>query len=274
MKNNNILLKIIIFGGFILFLLLLVIIFSLVKIFIPTDKKISKKEVISNSYSLLDIKNVSFDFKKSNSVFKVSNNNELIIVQNSEEEKFYLNYKQKGNNLYFEEDSYLINPQAKKYTIYFPRNYLNKITIINGFGEVDVAGIANTILINNNSGNIIIKEANNIRIKDVSGNISLKNIIGKAEASSTTGNITIENINGQLNVDSITGNIIINKFVVAGDSSIENVSGNIVLKIDDKSICNIKDYNETGRTKINENICSSNINTINVKNITGIIDIY
>jgi hypothetical protein len=274
MKNKDVLLKIIIIFGSIIFLLLLVIILSFIKIITPKENVIKEKEVIEKSYSLSDIRNVTFDFKKSNSIFKVSNNKELIIIQNSKEDKFFLKHKQKGNDLYFEEDSYLLGLQVKKYTIYFPKEYLNKITIVNGFGEVDIAGISNDIDINNNSGNIILKEIGNIQIKDVSGAISFKNAFGDINVSSTTGNITVENLKGRLNIETITGDIIVNKFIVTGNSNIENVSGNILLKIDDSSICKINLYNETGKIKINERVCSSDTNIINVKNVTGLIDIY
>ena len=274
MKNKKLLIKIFIVGGFLLFLLLLVIVFSLVRIFIPKDQNGNTKDIISQSYSLDNIKNISFDFKKSNVVFKISNNQDLIIVQNSKEDKFYLNYKRKGDMLYFEEDGYLLNPQKKKYTIYFPQNYMNTITIINGFGEVDVAGIKNIVEINNNSGVISLKETGDVKLVNVSGDISFKNITGNIDASSSTGNITIENITGALNIETITGNIKVTRFNVTGDSNIESVSGDIILKINEKSACGIKNSNETGKTKIDKSICANDYNIINVKNVAGLINIY
>ena len=274
MKNKKLLIKIFIVGGFLLFLLLLVIVFSLVRIFIPKDQNGNTKDIISQTYSLDNIKNISFDFKKSNVVFKISNNQDLIIVQNSKEDKFYLNYERKGDMLYFEEDGYLLNPQKKKYTIYFPQNYMNTITIINGFGEVDVAGIKNIVEINNNSGVISLKETGDVKLVNVSGDISFKNITGNIDASSSTGNITIENITGALNIETITGNIKVTRFNVTGDSNIESVSGDIILKINEKSACGIKNSNETGKTKIDKSICANDYNIINVKNVAGLINIY
>lgn len=274
MKNKRILIQVLFFGCLLMTLLLFVIIFSLIKIIRPDKNIENKKEIISKSYSLSDIKNISFDFKKSSANFKVSNNEELIIVQELEEEKFYINYAKKGKQLYFEEDLYIINPQKNKYTIYIPKNYLNKITIINGFGEIHIVGINNDIDINNNSGDLVLKETGNVRIKDVSGAVSFRNIVGNIEASSSTGNITIEDVKGTLAIETITGNIKVTKFVAKGESVFENVSGDIILKIDDKSDCKINYSNETGKTKIKEGICNNGLNIIDVKNITGIINIY
>lgn len=274
MKNKSIVMKILIIGSFLLFLLLLVVIFSLVKMIVPKKEKVETKTIISKNYSLTDIENITFDFKKSNANFIATDNNELLIVQNSKEEKFYLNDKKKGNKYSFEEDSYLINPQKKKYTIYIPQSYLNKVSITNGFGKINITGITNDIEINNNSGNIIIKESRNIKIKDVSGNLSFENIKGVIDASTSTGNIIVSNIEGIINADTITGNIVVTHFNINGDSSFENVSGDIELGMVENPICKIIYSNENGKNKITENICNSEINIIDIKNITGMIKIY
>lgn len=272
MKNKNIV-KIYITGIFFVLLLFLMVILSLLKIFVPKEDKIVEKSIISQNYSLVDIENVSFDFRKSNSTFVVGDGDELMVVQNSMEEKFYLNEKQKGSTLSFVEDSYIINPQKKKYIIYFPKNYLNKITINNGFGEVNIANIINDMDINNNSGKLYFDTIGNVNIKDVSGDVLLKNVEGIANVSSSTGNITVENMTGMINVESITGDISITGFNAIGESYFENVSGDITLEMVPESLCKINYFNETGKTFVGENICASEFNTITVKNITGMIKI-
>lgn len=272
MKNKGIILKILLGGSLIVILLLLVVIFSLLKIVFPSEKR-NEKKVITNTYSLENINNISFDFKKSNSIFRIGDNENLVIIQNTKEDRFYLNYKINKNQLYFDEDIYIINPQKKKYTVYIPKKYINKITIVNGFGTVDLEGITNDIDINNNSGSISLKELGNTRIKDVSGDLSIKDVVGDIDIYSSTGDIKIEHATGKLKLETITGDIKVTKFNYTGDSSFENVSGDINVEINDKVNCNIKYENENGKTKIDNTICKNGKIILNVKNVTGLIKI-
>ena len=272
MKNKNIIVVYTI-GSFLVFMLFLIIILSILKLFVPKEEKIIEKSIISQDYSLVDIEKISFDFKKSNSTFLIGDGDDLVIVQNTMEEKFYLNFKQKGNTLCFDEDSYIINPQKKKYIIYIPKSYLNKITITNGFGEVDVSNIKNDIDINNNSGKITFNNIGNINIKDVSGDISLKNIEGLINVSTSTGDIAVENIAGMISAETITGDILITGFNILGESYFENVSGDIEIQMAPESLCKINYSNDTGKTIIAEEVCKSDYNIMTVKNITGTIKI-
>ncbi len=275
MKNKSIIMKILVIGSILLTLLLLVVVFSLIKMLMPKKENIVEKKIITKNYTLEEVENIIFDFKKANSNFIITDEEELVIVQNSKEEKFHLNYKEKGSNIYLEEDSFIINPQKKKYTVYIPKNYIGKITIINGFGEVQGEDIVNDLYINNNAGSLTLKNSGNIKLKDVSGEISLENIEGILEVESSTGNIKINNMIGNINVESITGDIEIMNFSPLGDSKFENVSGDIILKIVENSVCKIVSTNESGKTKISDTICADKIkvNEINVTNVTGMIKI-
>lgn len=273
MKEKSIVTKILIAGIFVVFLLLFLIVFSLIKMIAPKKEKVIEKSIISQTYSLVDIENISFDFKKSASTFLVGEWEELVIVQNSMEEKFYLNSKQKKNAISFEEDNYLINPQKKEYIVYLPKNYLNKLTIKNGFGEISIEGIINDIEMNNNSGKISLNTVGNINIQDVSGDISLKNVQGIINVSTSTGDIVAESVLGIINAETITGDILISDFHILGETSFENVSGDIVLQINPESLCKINYSNDSGKTIIDDNICNSEFNMITIKNITGMIKI-
>ena len=275
MKNKSIIMKILVIGSILLTLLLLVVVFSLIKMLMPKKENIVEKKIITKNYTLEEVENIIFDFKKANSNFIITDEEELVIVQNSKEEKFHLNYKEKESNIYLEEDSFIINPQKKKYTVYIPKTYIGKITIINGFGEVNGEDIVNDLYINNNAGSITLKNSGNIKLKDVSGEISLENIEGILEVESSTGNIKINNMTGNINVESITGDIEIMNFSPLGDSKFENVSGDIILKIVENSVCKIVSTNESGKTKISDTICADKIkvNEINVTNVTGMIKI-
>ena len=274
MKNKNVFVKILIGGCFLISLLLIVILYSLIIMFVPKKTYIKEKSIISNNYKLDNIENITFDFKKSNSIFKVGSEDYLLIVQNYEDDIFYLNYEQVGNQIIFTESNYIINPQKKEYIIYLPKNYKNKISIINGFGKLRISDINNNININNNSGKISINDTKNTRIKNVSGNINLNNIFGDVDITSSTGDIKIVNIYGKINIESITGDIVIRGFTITGDSFIENISGNISLGINENSKCKLEYSNETGKCVIDPNICTKGDYSLNIKNITGKIHIY
>ena len=276
MKNKSIIMKILIVGSILLVLLLLVVIFSLIKFIMPKDEEKVEKKEITKTYTLEDVDNLSFNFKKANSKFEVSEDDELVIIQNYKDEKFHLNYKLKENTIYLEEDSYIINPQKKYYTIYIPKKYKGKINITNGFGEVEEEGITNDIYINNNAGSITLKSSRNIKLKDVSGEVTLENIEGNVIAESSTGNIKVNNLTGIIHVESITGDITVNNLNIIGDSNFENIAGDIIIDMADNALCKLNASNDRGKTTIEENVCADRlaINIINIKNVTGIIKIY
>ena len=274
MKNKSAIIKILIVGCIALFISLFIVVFMLIKTIMPKKEKVVEKEIITQNYSLENIKNISFDFRKASAIFKTSDDEELVIVQDTKEEKFYLNNKVKNNKLSFSEDSYIIKPQKKKYIIYIPKTYINNITIVNGFGEINISEIINNIDINNNAGEVILDQIQNTKIKSVSGNIYLGNVIGDIDVETSTGNITVENINGTIAAESIAGDILVTNFDITGNSSFENVSGGIVLKMKENAMCSLAYSNETGKTLIDDNVCTGLANLIYIKNMTGIIKIY
>ena len=275
MKNKSLIMKILIIGSILLFILLFIVIFALIKLFIPKVENMDTKRIISQSYEIDNIEEISFDFRKANSVFVIDeDNDELLIVQEYKEEQFYLDYKKSKNKISFVENSYLMNPQKKKYTIYIPKKYMNKINIINGFGEIEVSNIINDLNLNNNSGKITLDTIGNIYIKDVSGDISIKNIIGNIEGVTSTGDVTIKDIEGSINMETITGDITLVGSNLKEESKFESISGDIILDISNTTNCIINYSNETGKTKIDENICIEGEIPINVKNVTGMIKIY
>ena len=275
MKNKSVVMNILIIGSILLVILLLVVVFSLIRMILPEKKEEEKKEIIEN-YILEDIDNISFNFKKANTNFEITDGEELIIIQDYKDNKFHLNYKTKNNTITFEEDSFIINPQKKKYIIYIPKDYRGKITITNGFGEMSEVGITNDLYINNNAGSIVLKDSRNISLKDVSGNVVIENIEGIIEAQSSTGNIEINNITGVANIESITGDILLSNFNIIGDSKFENISGDIILKMYDNSLCVIDASNERGKNDIDEKVCNNILKmyTIEAKNVTGMIKIF
>ncbi len=276
MKNKSIVMKILVVASIILILLLFVVVFSLIKIIIPEKTKKEEGRIITKSFSIDEIEDISFNFKKANSNFEISDEEKLVIVQKNKETKFFLNYKKNSKKIYFEEDSYIINPHKEKYTIYIPKNYVNKINIVNGFGKLTVTGIINNLYINNNSGDLKLKNIRNVKIKDVSGNVFFENAEGTIEVESSTGNIEMKNVIGIMNIESIAGDVELIDLDITGDSRFENVSGDITIKMKEQAICTINYSNESGKNYIDEKVCIDglNLNLLKINNITGKIKVY
>lgn len=273
MNNKSIIMKILVSCIVALFLALFIVVFSLIKTIMPKKQVVDTKEIITQEYSLENIENLSFNFKKSNVIFMTTNEEKLKITQDFKEEKFYLNNRNNGLKISFEEDNYIINSKKKKYIIYVPESYQNSINIVNGFGSIKISGIGNDIEINNNSGKLTLDEIGNVKITDVSGNIFIANIIGNVQAKTSTGDIKIENIIGSINAETIAGNIEVINFDVLDVSDFENISGNIVIDMSESSMCMVNYSSENGKVEIDENVCLVGFNLINVKNVTGLIKI-
>ena len=104
---------------------------------------------------------------------------------------------------------------------------------------------------------------NDINIKDVSGCISIKKINGLLNLYSSTGDITINELDGNTEIETITGNVKIKKFIISNKSKIYSTSGDINIKIDNKSDCVFK-YNKNDK-------CKNGRNEFSIKSVTGII---
>lgn len=271
-KKSNILKAIFIFMV-VLLILFLITILSLLKLFFIKDKQENTKRIIESKYSINNYDELIFDFKRANVVFKTTNDVDLIIVQNTMEEKLYLNVNKIQNQLYVEEDSNIFDDTSKKFTIKIPNNFNGNIIINNSFGELNIYNIVPNLTIDNNSGEVNVFNSRNINIKDVSGNINLDGIIGDTTISSSTGNINIRGIEGKLNIDTLTGNVTVKNFKIDDNSKIENISGDITVSISKDSICKIDATNENGKLKINKEKCNDKKNIFEIKNITGNINI-
>ena len=273
MKNKNSLIRLLFLFVFLLVVLLIVLIFMLLKIFIFKDTNKKVKDIITNNYDISDISNLSFDFKKATVVIKGTNEDNLSITQNTKEEKFYLNNQKYDHKLMYVEDSYMFDNKELKYTIRVPVNYKGNLVINNNYGTLKIYNIKNNLIIDNNSADVNIYRSGDMTIKDVSGKINLNDVTGNITITSSTGNINISNFTGEASIDTLTGDVNIDNFKIEGNSSIENISGNINISIDKNSECKIKYSNDRGNNNITKDKCKNKNNILDVKNVTGNINI-
>lgn len=273
MKNKSNILKVIFIFMVVLLILFLITILSLLKFFFIKDKHENTKRIIESKYNLNNYDELIFDFKRANVVFKTTNDDNLIIVQNTMEDKLYLNVNKNQNQFYVEEDSNLFDESNKKFTIKIPKSFNGIIKIYNSFGELNIYNIKSNLLIDNNSGKMNVFRSKNINIKDVSGTINLDEMIGNIVISSSTGDINIKGIEGKININTLTGNVTVKNFKIEDNSLIENISGDIIVTINKDSICKINASNENGKIKINNDKCVDKKNLFEIKNVTGNINI-
>lgn len=258
----------------ILIILLLIIIFSLFRL-LTNNKKTEEKEKkkIVNEYKLDNINLLYFEFKRANIVIKNTSDKDLKIIQNTKEEKFYLNNFNSSNSISFYEDSIIFDGKQRNYVIYIPDNFDGNLNIVNGFGNLKIENIKINLSIDNNTGIVDVNNCGNLNIKNVSGLIKANDLNGNFIATTSTGNITADKIYGSINIESLTGDISIKNLKLENDSYIENISGDIELSINKKSNCKLTYSNEKGINNVDKKICKKGKNKIEVKNIMGNIDI-
>lgn len=252
--------------------LVLLVMFLYKSLFDKKDvpKKV-KSEVITKAYDLKDIEYLKFDFRNSKVYYENTNKDNLIIKQYGKTNRFLINKTKNYSSISFKElHSNMILKTT--YKIYIPKNYINNINITNGFGNIKIGNFSNNIKIDNNSGNVIIGKIDNLNIKSVSGNINIKKVI-KLKATSSTGNILVDSLEESASIDTITGDISINKFLILDNSNIETTSGNINIKINKKSLCNLVLNSDNQYNKVSKKVCLNGEKILKVKNVTGQVTI-
>lgn len=253
--------------------LVLLVIFLYRSLFDKKDvPKKAKSEVITKTYNLEDIEYLKFDFRNSKVYYESTSKSNLIIKQYGKTNRFLINRTKSYNSISFRElHSNMILKTT--YKIYIPKDYINNIDITNGFGNIKIGNFSNNIKIDNNSGNVVIGKLDNLDIKSVSGNINIKKVSTKFNASSSTGNIMIDSLEGNASIDTITGDITINKFLILDKSYIETTSGNINIKVNKKSQCNLVLNSDNQYNKVSKKVCLNGENILKVKNVTGQVTI-
>ena len=268
MKNNNSLIKIII-----IVLSLLILFFSLSFINKKNnDNEKNKKQTIIKKYDLEYIEDLNFNFRNINANFYSTNKDKLVIKQIGKSSKLLVDVSTNDEKLVFKEKPQNIFSKVK-YKIYIPDGYSNNINIINAFGILKIDTLYVPTSINNNTGNISISSIDTLDITNASGNISIKNITSSIDLTSSTGDVSINKLTGRCNMETITGDISINKFNILENSNIESTAGDISIKVQKTSSCNLILDIKDKDIKEPKDICNNGQNNLLIKNITGTVNI-
>jgi DUF4097 and DUF4098 domain-containing protein YvlB len=104
--------------------------------------------------------------------------------------------------------------------------------------------------------------AENFTIDTVSGDVNLKNICGKLDATSVSGNIIANNIANGAKIDTVSGNIKLSFLAGAFDQTIktDTVSGNTDIILPSGSGLNADTNTVSGTLKFNGNTLPKNGN--------------
>jgi hypothetical protein len=104
------------------------------------------------------------------------------------------------------------------YVIYVPREVYAEVH--NSFGDISVEGMTKDININNQHGDITVK--------DVAGSVAVKNSFGQIEVKGVGGKLEADNQHGDIGADSIQGDADIETGF--GELEIANVSGGLIAR--------------------------------------------
>ncbi|MBR1413083.1 MAG: DUF4097 family beta strand repeat protein [Bacilli bacterium] len=141
----------------------------------------------------------------------------------------------------------------RKIVLYIPEYYDNEYDLTTTSGDILSNIDFNKATISSNSGDISLKEVNNIKI------------------NTTSGDIKLTNINNAVNITTISGDILIDKMMIKDNSSIKTTSGDVIIS-DNQSVCYIETKTTSGDVSINNNNRKSDI-VLDIKTTSGDISV-
>ena len=166
------------------------------------------------------------------------------------------------------------NVKGSRVKIYVPTTYDKDIKVVNKTGDIKIGELSlSNLNIQLTTGDITVKEANNVIASLTTGDVELNNVV-KADITGTTGDIDVNNVNnvkvklttgditlgevnGSLNLTSTTGDIEIAKANLTANSSINSGTGDI--EINKTTGCYIDAKTNIGDTRVNNNDRKSDI---------------
>lgn len=245
------------------------------------------KQVKNQTISLENIDQINFSTKINDVKIIPSNINELRVVQYSSKktkEKNLFTYKKQNNTLTIEDNynefciGFCFNINAR-YEIYLPYTYtkdlnisgisndivieqgdikLNNLSLKTTSGDIKINSNAkaHSITLDTKSGEIKSShlKANNIKIQSISGDLNLETLISKDIYMHTiSGEIEVNNLTGKLDIKTTSGDIEIDHFTIKDNSKISSTSGDIEIKLNPDSHCNVIENSVSGDKKLPNN---------------------
>ena len=240
MKNKGLIITLIVFLSLIAISLLVFMISVIngsfnIKSF-SNSYKVSNSIIYNETYNQ-DFEDIVVNTNSSDINIYNSDSNEIKVLIYGKENKADVSNNNNTLNISYKEKScigFCFNNTISKIEIYIPSTYSNIISINNDYGDINIDKFSNaTINIEEDCGDVKVKEANNITIENDYGDIKINKVNNYLNIKEDCGDVKIDNLN-------------INK-----NSKIYNDYGDI--KIDNTNDIYIKAKTDLGDTKINKN---------------------
>lgn len=241
-------------------------------------------QVKNEKISLENIEQINFSTKSNDVKIYSSNTNELRVVQYSgkkTKEKDLFTLKKENKTLTIEDNynefcvGFCFNI-GTRYEIYLPNTYtgnlsineisgditidendinLNNMSLKTTSGDIEINSNikANNIKIDTKSGEINTNniDANKIDIQSISGDLNLESLISKNIYLHTiSGEVEVNNLIGKLEVKTTSGDIDISHFLIKDNSKVVSTSGDVEIKLNHESHCNVIENSVSGDKKL------------------------
>lgn len=260
--------------------------FSLGNFNYKTSTKLVLDETYDNTFDKIKLKSTSSDIH-----IKVSEDNNVRVVVYGEKENTKLNSTEEELSIEYESKpcvGFCFNNIISKIEIYLPRDFDKEISIVNNYGDIEIAEFKNSnINIEEDCGDVLVTGAKDITVKNDYGNVRVRKA-DKADIKESAGDVKIDTVNSVI-VKNSYGNIKIGEVLYyidasndCGDITIDKMdiekNSQIKLNLGDVKINKINDvYIEAdtnlGKIDIRNNNPKSDIN-LKISNDCGDIKVY
>lgn len=267
----------------ILILLMVCIILTGVMIFFMKNdfRNVNMELIDSYETSISEVEKFDFDLNSTDIEIKESNNDKILVeyysnidtdvkIENKDKNIIVDETKSKDNNFKF-----VFFGVNKKIVIYVPESFEGEFDLKGKSGdiksEIDLPN--NKVNISLQSGDILLKNTNEIDVSTSSGDIKIYGINKKANISSSSGDIDIDKlkIDEKSNITSSSGDINIDTLEIKQNSNITSTSGDVTIKRN-QSNCYIETKTSSGDVEVNKNDRKSDI-ILKIKTTSGDIKV-
>ena len=214
--------------------------------FLALTCALSAQERIEKTFS--NIENIRLTTASGNGTIKKGNGNEVrvLVEYTYDEDDYKPEFEQRGSTLIIEED-FRRSRWTRGYsewTIEIPNGL--DVEFKTGSGNVEVNGLEITLEVGTGSGNIELEDLKgDVRANTGSGNLTFYNLEGPLDANTGSGSIRIDGLKGDADLNTGSGNIkaqdaegdfgmntgsgnlVLDRVVIAGNSSFNTGSGNV-----------------------------------------------
>ena len=232
-----------------------------------------KAKLLYDESYVEEIKNININVKSSNVEINPVDSDKLNVKVYDTEDRD-ISIKLKNDTLEIINNKsrvgfFLFGSQNPRVIIDVPKNNKYNLDIYGTSSDITVKSNMENIKINVTSGDIKLKDANDVEIKVTSGDI----IVGEVSnllTSSTSGDVEVNKVTEKVNVETTSGDIKIDELSLTKNSKIKATSGDVI--IDKVNDIYIEGKARSGDVDINKNNRHSDIE-LRIETTSGDIEV-